>query len=204
MARSRQPKTATPRTQPVLDAGQIALLDSPVRQAIVDTLEALGGEADIATLAAEMGRPADGLYYHVEQLRRGGLLQAVDGDGPRRFRVGSERGTRLRLDYRGGADSLAALDRVVARLLQSSRREFATALRDPDTVTSGDHRQLWAGRTTGWLDPDGLARVNALLGQIQQELHRPRQPGCSLFSVSFVLAPMASGGPRRKPSGTAG
>lgn len=187
-----------PTTQRVRDAGQIALLDSPVRQAIVDTIEALGGEADIATVAAELGRPADGLYYHFDQLARGGLLQSAGTDGPRRYRVGDTPGTRLQLDYQSSVDNLAALERVVGRLLQSSRREFGAALHDPATVTEGKRRELWAGRTTGWLDAAGLARVNALLTEIQHELHRPRQPGCDrLYSVAFVLAPIAAEGPRR-------
>lgn len=184
--------------QPVRNARQIKLLDSPVRQAIVDTLEALGGEADIAAVAKELGRPADGLYYHFDQLARGGLLQAVEGDGPRRYRVGARAGTRLRLDYQGGPAARAALERVVGRLLQSSRREFTAALGDPATVTEGPRRELWAGRTTGWLDAAGLARVNALIAEIQHELHRPRLPGADrLFSVAFVLAPIAASAPRR-------
>ena len=51
---------------------QIALLASPARQEIVDTIEALGGEAAVAELAAQLGRSSDGLYYHLRHLVRGG------------------------------------------------------------------------------------------------------------------------------------
>ncbi|HET9620627.1 MAG TPA: helix-turn-helix domain-containing protein, partial [Kofleriaceae bacterium] len=52
----------------IVEPRAIAALASPVRQEILDTVEALGGTATIAELAAQLGRPADGLYYHVTVL----------------------------------------------------------------------------------------------------------------------------------------
>ena len=69
----------------VRNAAAIRLLASPVRQEIVDTLEALGGEASVAELAAEVGRAADGLYYHLRLLVRGGLIDELAGDGEGRL-----------------------------------------------------------------------------------------------------------------------
>ena len=59
----------------VENAREIALLASPARIEIVDTLEALGEAVTVAELAARLGRPADGLYYHLRQLADGGLIE---------------------------------------------------------------------------------------------------------------------------------
>src|SRR5687768_8664088 len=63
----------------ISDPAQIRLLSSPVRQEIVDTLSAFGGEASVAALAEQLGRPADGLYYHLRALVRGALVLEVTG-----------------------------------------------------------------------------------------------------------------------------
>jgi len=51
---------AVDRTGRITGKSAIAVLASPVRQEIVDTVEAAGG-ATIAELAIQLGRPADGL-----------------------------------------------------------------------------------------------------------------------------------------------
>lgn len=192
MARSRRPAPSRPtRYQDVADPAHIALLASPVRQDIVDTLVALGGEADVAAVARELGRPADGLYYHFERLADAGLLQRRDEAGDaRRYRVGTRRGTALRLVYGKRAENGEAVQQVVAKLLQSAGRDFRAALADPKVRTTGEARELWAGRSRGWLDQEGLREANALLGRLLELLQGPRQPGQDqLFSLSFVLAP---------------
>jgi DNA-binding transcriptional ArsR family regulator len=73
---------ARTRAAAIEDADEIALLASPTRIEIVDTLEALGSAVTVAELAAALGRPADGLYYHLRQLSDGGLIEeeaAPDG-----------------------------------------------------------------------------------------------------------------------------
>src|SRR5215470_12575557 len=131
---------------------QVGALASPVRQEIVDTLEALGGEAPVAALAAQLGRPSDGLYYHLRLLVRAGLLEEVadDGDG-RRYRTGGG-GRGLRLQYQPGPTANArAVERVAAGMLRTARRDFAAAIRRAETVGDGPRRTLWASRMKGWL-----------------------------------------------------
>lgn len=180
------------RHQAVRDPEQIARLESPVRQDIVDTLEALGGEADIATVADQMGRAADGLYYHFDVMTRAGLLRRVDTGGARRYRIGTKNGaTKLLLHYGEGEAGRAAIGRVVDRALQTARRDFHAALADAAVTAEGPQRQLWAGRTQGWVDRTALAQINRHLAAIQALLHGPRRAGHDrLVSVSFVLAPV--------------
>lgn len=168
---------------------QVRLFDSPVRQEIVDTLESLGGEADVAAVAAQLGRPADGLYYHFELLRKGGLLERVGEESRgRRYRVGAAKGTKLKLDY---ATSRRDVGRVIDRTLQIARRDFHAALDDAGVVVEGEARELWAGRAKGWVDARGLAEINRALSRIQEVLAGPRRGGRDrLVSVAFVLAPV--------------
>ena len=189
-------------TQAVSQPEQIAALASAVRQDIVDTLTALGGEGDVATVAAELGRPADGLYYHFELLANAGLLQRIGSDsGARRYRVGRGTGRRLQLDYRAEADGSDGIAKVVDALLASARRDFRAALGRGGHAVRGRRRELWAGRVKGWVDDRGLERLNELLEEMQQLLHGPREEGCDrLVSLSFVLAP-ATARPTRRGKG---
>jgi len=129
------------QTRAPLRAGRIAepaairAIASPVRQELVDTLEALGGVATVAELAEQLGRPADGLYYHVEILRRAGLFVAAPlgrsdtGRSERRYRTPTRPGTQLALVYRPrDARNAAAVRAVVGGMLRIARRDFDRAL----------------------------------------------------------------------------
>lgn len=187
------------RPRRISDPKTIGLLASGIRQEIVDTLEALGGEAEVAEIARELGRPADGLYYHLDLLRKGGVLAVGEIDGVRRYRLEGVRGGMLQLDYRGGgARAERATLRAVESMLKIAREDFGTALAEPDTVVDGTRRELWAARKKGWVDDAGLGEINRLLGRLHELLHGPRRPGCDrLVSLCFVLAPVAAQPTRR-------
>ena len=70
------PKTSRANRE-ISSPRQIRALISPVRQDIVDTVEA-AGPCSVADLACLLGMPADGLYYHIRCLTRAGLLKAVN------------------------------------------------------------------------------------------------------------------------------
>jgi predicted transcriptional regulator len=181
----------------VIGAAAIAALASPARQELVDTVEALGGAATIAELAAQLGRPADGLYYHVRRLVRAGLLVRDPDRGGDRYRTP---GTRpLALDYRpADRRNAAAVRGVVGGMLRIARRDFDAGLALPGVVTHGAARALWAGRGKGWVGLAELAEVNALLRRVTALLRRPRRRGHDrLISVCFVLAPIAARPARR-------
>lgn len=174
-------------------AEQIALLASPIRIDIVDTLEALGGTVSVAELATELGRPADGLYYHLRQLAAGGLIEEEDAPDGRRYRTCSCPGERLRLRYEpGDTPNAHAVARVAASQLRVSGRDFERALADPAAVVEGPLRTLWASRTTGWVDARDLAEINDLLTRLSDLVQRPRGDRAGqLIALSWVLAPLA-------------
>lgn len=189
------------RAQGAIEAAdEIGLLASPARIELIDTLEALGGEASVAELAAQLGRPADGLYYHLRQLADGGLLEETAAPDGRRYRVRTRRGERMRLRYRPGANANAkAVDRVAASVLRIAGRDFARAIADAGTVAEGPERELWVSRGKGWVGPKDLAEINRLLVRLTALLQRPRSAARDrLIALSWVLAPVDAKAPRRR------
>jgi hypothetical protein len=189
----------------IADPETIAVIASAVRQELIDALEALGGTATIVELAEQLGRPADGLYYHVELLCRAGLF--VLAPGPRSRTGRSER--RYRLPPRAAAPlglryeprNVSAVRGVVASMLRIARRDFDRAITsDREVAVDGLLRELWASRGTGWVSDTELAELNRLLVRLIGLLRRPRGGmRRHLVSLCFVLAPMPAR-PRRRPA----
>lgn len=181
---------------------QVRLLSSGVRQEMVDTLAALGGEAGVASLAEQLGRPADGLYYHLRALVAGGLVEELPSDGgERRFRLVGSGGGPLRLAYDLGPNGNAAeLRAFIHGLLQIADRDFQAALGRSDTVVAGPARTLWASRNKGWLAAADVAEVNALLARLGELTSQPKADGRDqLVSLAFVLSPTEARSKRRAP-----
>lgn len=186
----------------IADPDQIRILGSPVRQEIVDTLAALGGEASVSRLAEQLGRPADGLYYHLRVLMRGALVEErPSADRVETvYRLKGEGDEPLRLAYRTGEQgNLDALKAFVRGLLQVAGRDFEEALRTEDVVVSGPRRELWTARNKGWLSAKDLEQVNELIERLNALTSQPSAPGRDhLMSFAFVLAPVR---PRPKRRG---
>jgi len=184
------------------NADEIALLASPARIEIMDTLEALGSAVSVAELAQALGRPADGLYYHLRQLADGGLIHEELADDGRRYCTRSLPGRRLTLRYKPGkTDNARAVRSVAASMARVAERDFARALADSDTVVEGPLRELWAARGKGWVGTEELAEINRLLDRLMQLLLQPRAPHKQkLIALSWVLAPLDAKPARRVPA----
>ncbi|RYD15987.1 MAG: ArsR family transcriptional regulator [Lysobacteraceae bacterium] len=182
----------TRRAAEIEDAREIALLASPTRIEIVDTLESLGDAVSVAELAAALGRPADGLYYHLRQLAAGGLIEEEASPEGRRYRTRSRAGDRLRLRYRPGRSANAReVGRVAASVLRVAGRDFDRAIADPATVVEGAQRELWAARGKGWVGAVELAEINRLLARLIDLLQQPRSTKRDrLVALTWLLAPL--------------
>jgi hypothetical protein len=154
----------------------------------------------VAELAVAMGRPADGLYYHLRQLAGGGLIDEVPLPAGRAYRTRTRPGRRLSLRYTPGKNANArAVRRVAASIARVSERDFARALGQPETVADGPARELWAARAKGWVGEAELHEINRLLGQVYDVLHRARTAERDrLVAVSWVLAPVDAKPARRE------
>ncbi len=197
---------AKPPRAVVEHPAHIALLASPARQELVDTLDALGGEASVSELSAQLGRAIPGLYYHLRLLARAGLVEELVGEGgARRYRVPSA----MRLRYRPGNTANArAVGRFAGGMLRIARRDFEAALRDPGVVSEGPRRALWAARVKGWVGEAELREINQLITRLSELVSPQRRPGRDrLVALTWVLAPLAgkqAPAPRRraaKPTG---
>lgn len=173
----------------------LTALVSTVRQEIVDTIEAIGGEAAVADIAAHLGRPADGIYYHLRRLVGSGVLRNGDdpGDGRgRRYSTTARRGKRFQLKYgrESGADHKTVV-RLVSGLLRTAERDFGRALRSGAAQGEGAQRELWASRLKGWVGDADLREINRLLVRLSQLLQQPRDPRRErLVTLAWVLAPI--------------
>lgn len=187
------------------DPALIEVLASPVRQEIVDTLAALGGQITAAELALQLGRHVDGLYYHLKVLSRTGLItESADGDDEgRRYALPGASTRALRLAYRPGSEAgKQALRKFSRGLLRVAQQDFDDALDVPGVVTEGNARQLWAARNKAWLSPDDVVEANALLQRLCELMSQPRTPERKhMLSCSFVLAPHVALPKRRGSAG---
>jgi hypothetical protein len=180
---------------PIDNDAALSALVSTVRQEIVDTIESIGGEVAVADIAAQLGRPADGIYYHVRRLVDSGVLREGDdpGDGRgRRYRTAAQRGKRVQLKYgRGSRANNATVAKVVGGLLRTAARDFNGALRGGEAIGEGSLRDLWASRLKGWVADDDLGEINRLLARLSQLLQQSRDPRRDrLVSLAWILAPI--------------
>jgi predicted transcriptional regulator len=178
---------------------ELRALVSPGRQEIVDVLSRMG-PASIAELAAVLGRPADGLYYHVRALTGAGLIShaGVRVRKGRREAVFSTAGRELKLEYRPrDRENARAVTAIVASMLRLGTRDFRRAFNSTHVAVSGAHRDLWALRSTGWLSKRQLAGVNRSMAHLARALSNPKGKG-RLYALTIVLTPLDR---RRRTSG---
>jgi DNA-binding transcriptional ArsR family regulator len=179
------------------DQAALRALASPARQELVDILARLG-PASAAALSRVIGRPADGLYYHLRELQRVGLVRRV----PRRNGAGGPAASgrhaalfqtvqeepAIRHDAAPGGNS-PAVAAIVSSMLRIGIRDFRRAAAIPGVRTREPGRELWALRVTGWLAPNDLREVNRRMHALRQSAGRPG-PGGKLYAVTILLAPL--------------
>lgn len=175
------------------DVRQIRVLASPMRQLVLDTLEALG-IASVAELATALQLPADRLYFHLHALERAGLVRAVSRvrrGGGRPGTVYAPGGRRSRLQYApGDPGNVAAVTSVVSSMVRAALREFRQGFQGAPTVT-GARRELWGARRVAWLDPSALAAVNAGLSAVFRHFERRRARARGRpYALTVLLSPL--------------
>lgn len=184
-----KPGAATAPTGPIRSTRQVRALGSPARQEVLDAVES-AGPCTVASVAASLGRPADGLYFHVRALEKAGLLRRTGtaGEGRERAALYDVPHRPLRMDYAGPPAARAKrLGPVLDCLLRLARRDTARALASDDAVVEGPARDLWVARSRGMVTPEDLERINALLGECM-DIVRNARAGDDARAVALVIA----------------
>lgn len=159
------------------------------------------GSAAAADLGRLLGRPPDGLYYHLRSLER---VRLVAQDGARLHRgrrealyrtVHAEPALRHDPSPRGNTPAVAA---IVAAMLRLGIRDFRRAAADHSVRTRGPRRELWALRATGWLSPEDLEVVNSRIVALRGAVAR-RRPGARLFGITILLTPLDHRARKKEP-----
>jgi len=170
---------------------QLRALASSTRQEILDVLARLG-VASVAEIAGALGRPADGIYYHLRVLRRVGLVTSPDGRsrGGRPEALFRARAPEMALGYGASpAKNARAVTRIVASMLRLGIRDFRSAFTAGPFRVQGPRRELWALRTTGWLSPAAVGDLNRRIHGITRAAARTRR-GQRLYGVTILLTPL--------------
>jgi len=179
---------------------QIRALASPMRQDIMDAVKATG-PCSVAELAKALGKPADGLYYHIKRLLDVGLLAEVQGSGAGRAELRLDVGhPDFYLEYRpSNRGNKAAILRVIGAMVRSAERMFRRAFHPDIAVVKGPRRNLWAARSRGSLSPaeleelnDLLLRVNALMRSGRRDNQGHGSANRMPYELTYVLAPVVT------------
>jgi predicted transcriptional regulator len=181
----------------IVSKKQLGALTSASRQEILDVLTQMG-TVSVAELAATLGRPPDALYYHLRILLRAGLVENIGNrrTGHRQEALFCAVASDLRIDYdlarRRDERTLAA---VAASMLRLGIRDFRHAIRNKSVIVSGEYRELWAARKTGWLRKSDLPGILKSIERLGQSVARPLGSG-QLYGITILLTPLNR---RRKP-----
>jgi hypothetical protein len=170
---------------------RLRALVSPARQEVLEVMTRMGA-VSLAELGAVLGRPADGLYYHVRALERLGLV--VLAGTRRKGRHGEALFRAAAAEFVIRYPSTPAgrgrtVTPVVTAMLRLGIRDFRRALADGRVRFDGPDREVWAVRTTGWLSASQLRRVNRLIRELARSTAQ-RGPARRLYAATVVLAPL--------------
>ncbi|HUR26756.1 MAG TPA: helix-turn-helix domain-containing protein, partial [Planctomycetota bacterium] len=129
-------------------SSQLEALASPLRQEIVDVLDA-AGPCSIAELAQRLGRPPDSLYFHLRRLVKTGLVVEVERRraGRHAFVVVDVAGRPMRIDRAKARP--AHMQAVVGGILRLAARDFRRGHGQTGTEVAGAARNHAAARVRG-------------------------------------------------------
>jgi hypothetical protein len=184
---------------PITEARQIRALTSPIRQDILDAVKAIG-PCSVAELAATLGKPADGLYYHIKRLLDVRLLTEAPSNGKGRADLRLDVAhNAFYLDYQpANRANKSAVLRVIASMLRSAERTFRRGFTPETAVVKGPRRNLWAARSRGALSSEELVELNELLHRLNTLMRAGRRDEAgddrerTMYELTFVLAPATS------------
>ena len=190
-----------PKTHFVESKAQMAALESPARQEMLEALSRLG-TASVGQIADALDRPPDALYYHLRSLTRVGLIVPAGHRNKGRRKEALFRTVAPRLETRlepRTPEKAQAVAAIVGSIVRMANRDYRRSIKRADVALSGPHRELWAIRTTGWLTEAQVATVARLIDRLLKEVSRPKGPG-RLYGATLVFTPLHHRQRERKKS----
>jgi DNA-binding transcriptional ArsR family regulator len=183
-------------TAGVSDQRRLRALGSPLRIELIGVLRTLG-PASIRELAAELDRPADGLYHHVRLLLKAGIVaeQAPRKHGRRMEAVYALTTSRIagRLDP-SSPHSKQGVIRAGTAAIRLAAREFAAAIQSDSVIRTNGLANVRASHQRAWLTDEGVFKLHRLFGQIEKLLvNQSQRKHGRRYSLTVVLAPLHRG-----------
>jgi predicted transcriptional regulator len=190
----RMPRTAATRsTYLIRDLRQLGALESPIRAEIVDTFAA-SSPCSVATVAHQLGRTPESLYFHVKQLVAVGLLRKAGERvvGKTRETLYATQARELILASPGGSETkLNSIVKIMVGNLKLTERDVERSFRHADSVFAGEARNVYAGRSKGWLTDAQRREATRLLDRLGELMKKGRPGrGRKLFAMNVALTPI--------------
>jgi DNA-binding Lrp family transcriptional regulator len=182
-----EPRRATP--------AQLKALASPIRIELVGQFQSHGPMA-IRELAEKTGRPADGLYHHVRQLLKVGILKEAESRriGRRDEVVFGLTQERFGHEQRPASPAMKrAIVETAAAALRLTSREFErSVISGPSAQNDSENCPVshYLSRQKSWLTDEDRKRLLNKLRQIETFLSkRLRRKRGQPFVLTTVLVP---------------
>ena len=187
----------------ILDSlSQLQAISSPIKQEIIDVIQARG-QCSISDIAEELGRPADGLYYHIKALVKEQLVVET-GTAKKAGQVEKiyntlQSGSLMEAGYdQSDPEKIEAMNKIVSSMMKIAVKDFSEGLNSDAAIVEGEDRNLSATRIKGRLTNGEVRRVNSLLAELVSVFsHQRRENSENLYSFAWVLAPIAAKPKRR-------
>lgn len=175
------------------DELRLRALTSPLRLELIGAVKEAGA-CSIRELAAQMGRPADGLYHHVRLLLKTGVLVEAETRkvGRRSEAVYALAAPRVAGVHRPeSAASRRAVTKAASAALRLAAREFEAAIESGEASCAEGVSRMLAKRQTTWLTDAGLSELKDLLARVEELLSdgtraRDGRP----YSLTMILSPL--------------
>jgi len=177
----------------VVTRAQLRALATTVRHDILDRLIALG-PLSVRQLAEALGRRPTAIYQHLKKLEKLGLVRGKRSSGREPGRpamVYEPAGSVIRLtDAAKQNKNRKALAKIVRVASMQAARDFDAAFSNPLRKVTGTSRNHTFFRAISAPSPTRLARMNALLQELEDLTWSPDPNPGPLISVAWFVAPL--------------
>ena len=182
----------------VTSVRQLMVLAAPGREDIIDAIS-VRGPSTVPEIAAYLGRTRNSLYYHVEAMRKAGLLvsETVRREGIKSTARYDLPGRPMIVKYDLSTPrNRKAVIRLGLGRFHAGKRAFVRACRPDIAVVEGPRRNLWISYWEGWLSDEELVEANRILNNLVDLYRRSSKKGGGgrkPFALTFGIAPVISG-----------